>query len=521
MVSDRSSNDAEADAPDGQPPVEDAAAAAQKEDEQVAVRRSKLGLLRERGQAYPNDYEPDSLNADLIARFGEMEGEQIEAESGTYRIAGRIVSLRSFGKSVFMHVRDRSEKLQIYAQKQALSEEEFETVGKLDIGDIVGAEGKLFRTRTGELSLKISGLRLLVKALRPLPEKWHGLTDVEMRYRQRYVDLIVNEDVRETFRRRAEVVASMRSFLQNRDFIEVETPMMQRIAGGAAARPFVTHHNALALDMYLRVAPELYLKRLVVGGFERVFELNRNFRNEGISLQHNPEFTMCEFYQAYATYLDLMVLTEEMLTGLAEEICGGTTVAYGGAELSFAAPFVRMTMGDAIAAHSRLSPEEAEDVAALSALADDLGIEPNKRKPGLGLMADVFDEVAEKNLMQPTFVTSFPIEVSPLARASDDKPGFVDRFELFIAGREIANGFSELNDPEDQHARFLAQIGQREAGDDEAHMMDDDYVRALEYGMPPTAGEGIGVDRLIMLLSDQASIREVILFPHLKPERNS
>jgi lysyl-tRNA synthetase class 2 len=492
MVSDRSSNDAEADASGGQPPAEDAATTAQKEDEQVAVRRSKLGLLREQGEAYPNDYQPDSLNADLIARFGEMEGEQVEAESGTYRIAGRIVSLRSFGKSVFMHVRDRSEKLQIYAQKQVLSEEEFETVGKLDIGDIIGAEGRLFRTRTGELSLKISGLRLLVKALRPLPEKWHGLTDVEMRYRQRYVDLIVNENVRETFRRRAQVVAGMRSFLQNHDFVEVETPMMQRIAGGAAARPFVTHHNALALDMYLRIAPELYLKRLVVGGLERVFELNRNFRNEGISLQHNPEFTMCEFYQAYATYLDLMALTEEMLAELAEKVCGGTTVAYAGAELSFAAPFARMTMGEAIAAHSRLSPEEAEDVTALSALADDLGID-----------------------------TSFPIEVSPLARASDGKPGFVDRFELFIAGREIANGFSELNDPEDQHARFLAQIGQREAGDDEAHMMDDDYVRALEYGMPPTAGEGIGVDRLIMLLSDQASIREVILFPHLKPERNS
>lgn len=298
MVSDRSSNDAEADAPQVQALAEDAAVSAQKDDEQVAVRRGKLGLLRAQGQAYPNDYEPDSLGADLIARFGEMEGEQVEAESGTYKIAGRIVSLRSFGKSVFMHVRDRSEKLQIYAQKQSLSEEDFETVGKLDLGDIIGAEGKLFRTRTGELSLKISSLRLLVKALRPLPEKWHGLTDVEMRYRQRYVDLIVNEDVRETFRRRAQVVAGVRSFLHDRDFVEVETPMMQRIAGGAAARPFITHHNALALDMYLRIAPELYLKRLVVGGFERVFELNRNFRNEGISLQHNPEFTMCEFYQA-------------------------------------------------------------------------------------------------------------------------------------------------------------------------------------------------------------------------------
>jgi lysyl-tRNA synthetase class 2 len=295
---------------------------------------------------------------------------------------------------------------------------------------------------------------------------------------------------------------------------------MQRIAGGAAARPFVTHHNALDLDMFLRIAPELYLKRLVVGGFERVFELNRNFRNEGISLQHNPEFTMCEFYQAYATYHDLMALTEEMFAELASKVCGGTTVAYGDHELSFAAPFARMTMGEAIAAHSRLTPAEAEDETALAVLADEIGLAAKKRKPGLGLMADVFDVVAEKELIQPTFVTSFPVEVSPLARASDDKPGFVDRFELFIAGREIANGFSELNDPEDQHARFLEQIGQRDAGDDEAHMMDEDYVRALEYGMPPTAGEGIGIDRLIMLLTNQASIREVILFPHLKPERN-
>jgi len=500
--------------------VDDPVAVAQKEDEQVGVRRAKLGLLREKGQAYPNDFEPDTLAGDLIARFGELDGEQVESESATYKIAGRIVSYRSFGKSVFMHVRDRSDKLQIYAQKQALSEEEFETVKKLDVGDFIGVEGGLFRTRTGELSLKAGALRLLVKALRPLPEKWHGLTDVETRYRQRYVDLIVNEDTRETFRRRALVVAGIRNFLSERAFIEVETPMMQRIAGGAAARPFVTHHNALSLDMFLRIAPELYLKRLVVGGFERVFELNRNFRNEGISLQHNPEFTMCEFYQAYATYKDLMVLTEEMFAHLAQSVCGSTTVPYGEYELSFAAPFERMTMAEAIAAHSRLTPAQAEDPTALVGLADELGIEPKKRKPGLGLMADVFDAVAEKKLIQPTFVTSFPLEVSPLARASDDKPGFVDRFELFIAGREIANGFSELNDPEDQHARFLEQIGQREAGDDEAHMMDEDYVRALEYGMPPTAGEGIGIDRLIMLLTDQASIREVILFPHLKPERN-
>jgi lysyl-tRNA synthetase class 2 len=519
MGSDRSSAGKEAgeDSTDESAPAQPSAP---KEEEQVAVRRAKLHELREQGNAFPNDFRPTARCGELATQFAEHDGEQVEAASGSYRIGGRVVSLRSFGKSVFMHVADATGRLQVYAQKQALTAEEFEVVRRLDVGDIVAVEGGLFRTKTAELSIRAQRFRLLVKSLRPLPEKWHGLTDVELRLRQRYVDLIVNEDVRETFRRRTAVVAGIRSFLHDRGFMEVETPMMQRIAGGAAARPFVTHHNALSLDMYLRIAPELYLKRLVVGGFERVFELNRNFRNEGVSTEHNPEFTMCEFYQAYATYEDLMALTEELFAALAREVCGTTRVPYGDLELSFEAPFARMTMAEAVAAHSRLEVAEAEDPEALWSFADELGIDPSKRKPGLGLLADVFDIVAEQHLDQPTFITSFPVEVSPLARPSDSKPGFVDRFELFVAGREIANGFSELNDPEIQHQRFLEQLDQRAAGDDEAHVMDEDYVRALEYGMPPTAGEGIGVDRLVMLLTDSPSIREVILFPHLKPERS-
>jgi lysyl-tRNA synthetase class 2 len=333
--------------------------------------------------------------------------------------------------------------------------------------------------------------------------------------------LIVNEEVRNTFRTRAAIVSGIRAFLSDRGYLEVETPMMQPIAGGAAARPFVTHHNALSVDLFLRIAPELYLKRLVVGGFERVFELNRNFRNEGMSTEHNPEFTMCEFYQAYATYEDLMSLTEEMFASLATAVHGGGSFEFGGHTIEFGAPFARMTMAEAIAANSRLTPEQAEDLAELTAFADELEIDPISRKPGLGLLADVFDAVAESKMIQPTFITSFPVEVSPLARVSDDKPGFVDRFELFVAGREIANGFSELNDPEDQRERFLAQVGQREAGDIEAHAMDEDYVRALEFGLPPTAGEGIGIDRLVMLLTGSTSIREVLFFPQLKPERSN
>jgi len=487
------------------------------EDEQVSVRRAKLAHLRDMGPAYPNDFRRTAYCGDLAREFAALDGESVERESGEYALGGRVTAVRSFGKTVFLALTDPTGVLQLYLRKGDFGDEEFARVAALDVGDLVGARGKLFRTRTGELTLRCESFRLLVKSLRPLPEKWHGLTDVETRYRRRYVDLIANEDVREVFRRRARVVAGIRCFLQERGFVEVETPMMQPIPGGAAARPFITHHNALDVDLYLRIAPELYLKRLVVGGFERVFEINRSFRNEGISTEHNPEFTMCEFYQAYATYEDLMALTEEMLATLARELHGSTRCRFGEVELDFAAPFTRMTMAEAVAAHSPLSVAEAESADALERYADELEIDRAKRHGGLGLLADVFDAVAEHRLVQPTFITSFPVEISPLARASEDKPGFVDRFELFVAGREIANGFSELNDPEEQRQRFVEQLEQRDRGDDEAHMMDEDYVQALEYGMPPTAGEGIGVDRLVMLLTGATSIRDVILFPQLKP----
>ncbi len=488
-----------------------------KEIEQVRVRRAKLAALREQAGAFPKDWTPDTSAGRLVAEFGAMEGEAVEAATGTYSLGGRVMAIRSFGKSTFLGLQDGSGTIQLFASKGDLGEA-YAGVKKLDVGDIVGARGTLFRTRTGELTLRCDELRLMVKSLRPLPEKWHGLQDKETRYRQRYVDLIVNAEVRETFRRRATVTATVREFLGERGYLEVETPMMQPIVGGATARPFVTHHNALSMDLYLRVAPELYLKRLVVGGLERVFELNRNFRNEGLSRQHNPEFTMLEFYQAWATYEDLMALTEEMLGEIARRVTGGTRVVFEGTELDFSPPFRRLPMAEAVAAKAGIPVADATDVAALTALADRMGIAREGRQEGLGILADVFEHLCEADLVQPTFVTGFPAEVSPLARRSDADPRFVDRFEMYAAGREIANGFSELNDPEDQRERFLVQVRRREAGDAEAQMLDEDYVRALEYGLPPTAGEGIGIDRLTMLLTDSASIRDVILFPHLRPE---
>ena len=490
------------------------------EVEQVAIRRAKLDALREVGCAYPNDFRRSSTCAELRGEYDGLDVEELERRDERHAIAGRVVAIRSFGRTIFLSLSDGSGRLQLYLQEKGLAEEAWIVVRSLDVGDLIGATGTLFRTRTGELTLRCDSVRLLVKALRPLPEKWHGLTDVETRLRRRYLDLIVNEQVREIFARRARIVSGIRRFLEQRGFVEVETPMMQPIPGGAAARPFVTHHNALSLDMYLRVAPELYLKRLVVGGLERVYELNRNFRNEGMSPEHNPEFTMCEFYQAYANYEDLMQLTEDLLSGLAREIHGDTIVELAGERIDFKPPFARLTMAEAIAANSPLSVEQAIDPKALTLFADTLELPREHRKPGRGLMADVFDAVAEQKLRQPTFITQFPVEVSPLARASDGVPGFVDRFELFIAGREIANGFSELNDPEEQATRFAEQLEQRAAGDEEAHRMDTDYIEALEYGMPPTAGEGIGVDRLVMLLTGATTIREVILFPHMRPRKD-
>ncbi len=497
-------------------PQRGSSADAPDEKQQVAVRRAKLQAWRLAGSAFPNDFRPDSSCSDLVTRFADHDSDRLEEESGRYSLGGRIVAIRSFGKSAFLVLRDGRGRLQLFADKKTLGDTGYAVVRGLDLGDIVAVKGGLFRTRKGELTLRCDDLRLLAKALRPPPEKWHGLTDIETRYRQRYVDLIASAKVAETFRARAAVVAGMRRFLDERGFLEVETPMMQPVAGGAVARPFVTHHNTLAMDLFLRVAPELYLKRLLVGGFERVYERNRNFRNEGVSTQHNPEFTMCEFYQAYAAYEDLMDLTEQLLAGLATSTCGGTRVVYQGRELDFSAPFERMSMAEAVVRHSDLGPDTVLDRSALESEADRLGIEPAKRKPGLGLLADVFEQVAEESLVQPTFITDFPVEVSPLARLQDADPRFVDRFELYIAGREIANGFSELNDPEDQERRFRDQLSRREAGDDEAHRMDEDYICALEYAMPPAAGEGIGIDRLVMLLTDSPSIRDVILFPQLK-----
>jgi lysyl-tRNA synthetase class 2 len=487
------------------------------DNEQVRVRRAKLADLRQAGPAFPNDFTPDSSCEALVAGFGTLEGTDVEEKSGLYRLGGRILAIRDFGKTTFLKLQDGSGELQLFANKGQLGDETYALVKKLDTGDIVGVSGRLFRTKTGELTLRLDTLRLLVKSLRPLPEKWHGLQDKEARYRQRYLDLIVNEDVRRTFRRRAAVISVMRRFFAEEGYLEVETPLLQPIAGGAAAKPFVTHHNALSMDLFMRIAPELYLKRLVVGGFERVYEIGRMFRNEGISLQHNPEFTMCEFYQAWATCEDLIALTRRMFATLAREITGSEQVAYGDVTLDFA-DMKRVEMVDAVAAALEISRGEALDVKVLAAAADRLGIEPKKRQPGLGLLADVFEHTCEETLVQPTFVTGFPIEISPLARRNDDDPRFVDRFELYVAKREIANGFSELNDPEDQHERFLEQARRKEAGDEEACDIDEDYVRALEVGLPPTAGQGIGIDRLVMLLTDSSSIRDVILFPHLRHE---
>ncbi|HEY6837839.1 MAG TPA: lysine--tRNA ligase [Geobacteraceae bacterium] len=486
--------------------------------ELLLQRRRKVDAMWEVGiNPYPNDYRPQHTSADLYAAYGDVT--EFEAEPQTFVVAGRIIARRSFGKAAFVQVQDRKGRMQLYVKKDAVGDEAFASFEGFDIGDLIGASGWPFRTKTGELSLHVTSIRLLTKSLLPLPEKFHGLTDVETRYRQRYVDLIVNPEVREVFIKRSRIVNLIRSFMTGHDFLEVETPMMQPIPGGATARPFVTHHNALDMELFLRIAPELYLKRLVVGGFEKVFEINRNFRNEGISVRHNPEFTMMEFYQAYATFEDLMDFTEELLCYVTQELLGTLDFTYQGEAISFKRPWRRLTVKEAILEYGDISAKALEDRDLAYAYAQKLGLEL-PADIGYGkLITEIFEEVAETKLIQPTFITAYPTEVSPLSRKNDHDPDIVDRFEFFCAGREMANAFSELNDPVDQKERFLAQVAAKDKGDEEAHYMDEDYIRALEYGMPPTAGEGIGIDRLVMLLTDSPSIRDVILFPQLRKEK--
>jgi lysyl-tRNA synthetase class 2 len=489
------------------------------ENEQIGQRRAKLARLREDGAAFPTDFRRNVVSGELHAEYGEKDNAELETRNVRVKVAGRMMSRRVMGKASFAHLQDMSGRIQIYLERDALPEGMYAAFKGWDIGDIVGAEGTLFKTKTGELSVRCERVRLLSKALRPLPEKFHGLQDTETRYRQRYLDLIMNDVARETFRVRTRIVQYLRTFLDERGYLEVETPMMQAIPGGATARPFETWHHALDMGLYLRIAPELYLKRLVVGGFEKVYEINRNFRNEGLSTRHNPEFTMLEFYQAYADYHDLMFLTEELLRGLAQEIHGGTKLSYQGEEFDFGERFARMTVKESILKFNpQMEIGDLEDLARARGLADKLGI-PIKEQWGLGkIQIEIFEKTVEANLRQPTFITAYPAEVSPLARRNDDDPFVTDRFEFFVGGREIANGFSELNDAEDQAERFRKQVEEKEAGDEEAMHFDADYIRALEHGMPPTAGEGMGIDRLVMLLTDSPSIRDVLLFPHMRPE---
>ncbi len=484
----------------------------------IAQRQSKLAALKEEGvNPYPNDFRRDNVTAELHAAHGESEKETLESSAITASVAGRVLLKRVMGKASFLTIQDYAGQIQIYVTRDALGESDYAFFKTLDIGDIVGVAGTMMKTMKGELSVAATSVRLLTKSLRPLPEKHKGLTDTEMRYRQRYVDLIVNESSRLVFRRRAEIIDRIRRFLIDREFMEVETPMMQGIPGGATAQPFVTRYNALDQDMYLRVAPELNLKRLVVGGIEQVFEINRNFRNEGISTKHSPEFTMLEFYWAYADYHDLMDLTETLFRELAEQVLGTSSFSYQGVDIDFGQSFARMTMAEAIVAFcDEIDAEAVSDAARCKALLADAGVEA-KDEWGLGrLHLELFETRVEDQIEQPTFIMQHPIEVSPLARRNDQTPELTVRFELFVAVKEIANGFSELNDPADQAARFRAQVAAKEAGDLEAMHYDADYITALEYGLPPTAGEGIGIDRLVMLLTDSASIRDVILFPHLR-----
>ena len=470
------------------------------------------------GIAYPNDFRRDALAAQLLATYADRDAAWLEANPVRVRVGGRMMFKRVMGKASFAKIADRSGQIQLFLQEGTLGAA-YEAFSGYDVGDMLAAEGQLFRTRTGELSVRVESLRLLAKSLRPLPDKWHGVADTELRYRQRYVDLIMTDRSREVFRTRTRILRYLRDFMDALDFIEVETPMMQPIPGGAAARPFVTHHNALDIDMYLRIAPELYLKRLIVGGFERVYEINRNFRNEGLSTQHNPEFTMLELYWAYTDYLELMDLIERLLHGLADALFAGRCLTYQGRDYDLGKPFTRISIEAALLGRNPdLERARLRDVPYLHSVCDRLGI-PYKPHDGAGkLQIEMFEKTVEHTLLDPTFVYAYPLEVSPLSRTNDQDPFLTDRFEFFLAGRELANGFSELNDPEEQAQRFRAQVLRKDSGDDEAMHYDADYVRALEYGMPPTAGLGLGVDRLVMFLTDSASIRDVLLFPQMRPE---
>jgi lysyl-tRNA synthetase, class II len=482
-------------------------------------RLDKFSQLRASGiSLYPNTFQKNTDIARLKTAYQDHDEDQLAGLDKTFNVAGRIISQRSFGKAAFLHLRDGTAKIQVFVQRDAVGTETYALFKKLDIGDILGVSGDLFRTKTGELTLKAQSVELVSKSLRPLPEKYHGLKDVEVRYRQRYVDLMVNPNTRKIFQRRTQIVRFLRTFLDDQGFMEVETPMMQPIPGGATARPFVTQHKALDMQLYLRIAPELYLKRLLVGGFERVYEINRNFRNEGISTQHNPEFTMLEFYWAYATYQDLMDLTERMFAQLAATITGSDRISYQGETINLGGPWTRLTFHKSLEILGGLSPDQYQDPEQAKALVLKLGEKVQVGEKLGKIQAKLFDLLVEPKLIQPHFIYHYPTDISPLSRKNEANPELTDRYELFIAGREMANAFSELNDPMDQRARFEEQVKEKEAGDDEAHFMDEDYLRALEYGMPPAAGQGVGIDRLVMLLTDSASIREVILFPLLRPE---
>ena len=494
----------------------DNAQQAEDENRLIAERRAKLTALREQGLAFPNDFRRSALAGDLQTEFESTEKSELEAADRHFSVAGRLIRNRG----AFLLIQDGSDMIQLYINREQLSDDAVQAIKTWDLGDIVAASGPLHRSGKGDLYINMKEGRLLTKALRPLPDKYHGLVDQETRYRQRYVDLIVNPEVREIFRIRAATIQFIRQFLSHRQFVEVETPMLHPIAGGATARPFVTHHNALDMEMYLRVAPELYLKRLTVGGLEKVYEINRNFRNEGLSTRHNPEFTMLEFYWAYADYRDAMELTEELMRELTHAVLGTTEVRYGDTTLHFDQPFARMTVLEAILKYNPdLSPDDLADRDRASAVAKKRGLSVEDNW-GLGkIQIEIFEETAEAELQEPTFITAYPTEVAPLARRNDQDPFVTDRFEFFVGGRELANGFSELNDAEDQAERFREQVAAKDAGDDEAMHFDHDYIRALEYGLPPTAGEGIGIDRLVMLLTNSPSIRDVILFPHLRHEQ--